>query len=474
MKKRILALILAGMMLFGGTISAETISDGYDDFERLSSFGANLYIDESVTADYIMTEAIKKVINEKPELATELIKAAFQSLDEYSEFYTKEEYELFKKNLNKIVYGIGVVIQEQGDYVTVMSCVDDGGAKAAGVLPGDKIAKVNGQDVKGASVDKVQDLILGEIGTQVTVTFLRDGKELEFVITRKEVHGQTVAGEILEGGIGYIAIINFAQKTAEEFAKILWEFDQAGVTNIILDLRNNPGGYLDSAVDIARMTVPAGTIVKTTYRDGISSGEIVSKLTDPKFKFCVLINKNSASAAEVLASAMGESGVGHLVGEISYGKGVIQSMFEMPDGCAFKITTGRYFTRDGHDINGNGIEPHEFIENSTEPIDLTKFHTFDYKTKPNIGDASQNVRAAKERLKIMGYYSGSIDDTFEPEFHNVIYKFQEDSGLGAYGVLDIATQVKMENLFYKIEVEVDDQLRYAYKYFGGNPDDLGI
>lgn len=474
MKKRLLALILAGMMLFGGTISAETMSDGYDDFERLSSFGANLYIDESVTADYIMTEAIKKVINEKPELATELIKAAFQSLDEYSEFYTREEYELFKKNLDKIVYGIGVVIQEQGDYVTVMSCVDDGGAKAAGVLPGDKIAKVNGQDVKGASIDKVQDMILGEIGTQVTVTFLRDGKEVEFVITRKEVHGQTVAGKILEGGIGYIAIINFAQKTAEEFAKILWEFDQAGVKNIILDLRNNPGGYLESAVDIARMTVPAGTIVKTAYRDGISSGEIVSKLTDPKFKFCVLINKNSASAAEVLASAMGESGVGHLVGEISYGKGVIQSMFEMPDGCAFKITTGRYFTRDGHDINGNGIEPHEFIENSTEPIDLSKFHTFDYKTKPYIGDVSQNVRAAKERLKIMGYYSGSINDTFEPEFHNVIYKFQQDSGLGAYGVLDIATQVKMENLFYKIEVEVDDQLMYAYKYFGGNSDDLGI
>ncbi len=474
MKKRFLALILAGMMLFGSVASADTVSHGYDNFERMSSVGANLYIDDGVTADYIMTEALRKVINEKPELATELIKAAFQSLDEYSEFYTKEEYELFKKNLDKIVYGIGVIIQEQGDYVTVMSCVDDGGAKAAGVLPGDKIAKVNGQDVKGAGIDKVQDLIVGELGTQVTVTFLRGDKELEFVITRKEVHGQTVAGEILEGRIGYIGIINFAQKTAEEFSKILWEFDQAGVTNIILDLRNNPGGYLDSAISIAQMIVPQGTIVKTAYRDGISSGELVSKLTNPKFKFCVLINRNTASAAEVLASAMGESGVGHLVGEISYGKGVIQSMFEMPDGCAFKITTGRYFTRDGHDINGNGIEPHEFIENSTELIDLTKFQTFDYKTKPYIGTVSQNVRAAKERLKVMGYYTGSIDDTFEPEFHDVIYKFQAENGLGAYGVLDIATQVKMENIFYKIEVEVDDQLMYAYEYLGGNPEDLGI
>lgn len=472
MKKRLLAIILSGMMLLGSTANAETLSEGYDSFERMSSFGANLYIDESVTADYLMSEALKKVINEKPELATELIKAAFSSLDEYSEYYTKEEYELFRKNIDKIVYGIGVVIQQNGDYVTVMSVVDDGGARAAGVMPGDKIAKVNGVDVKGASIDKVQDLIVGELGTEVTVTFLRDDKEIEFTITRKEVRGQTVGSQILPGKIGYITIINFAQYTASEFSEILWQFDQAGIKNIILDLRNNPGGYLDSAVSIAQMTVPQGTIVKTAYRDGLSSGEVVSKLASPKFKFCVLINKNTASAAEVLASAMGESGVGHLVGEISYGKGVIQSMYTMPDGSAFKITTGRYFTREGHDINGNGIEPHEFVENSLKPIDLTKFHTFDYKTKPNIGDVSTNVRAAKERLKVMGYYQGTIDDTFEPEFHNVIYKFQAENDLGAYGQLDIATQVKMENIFYKIEVEYDDQLMYAYEYFGGNPEEL--
>lgn len=474
MKKRLLSLVLSGFMLLSTATYAQTESSGYDEFERMSSYGANLYIDDSVTTEYIMTEALKKVINEDPDLAIKLIKAGFQSLDEYSEYYTSEEFELFKKNLDKIVYGIGVVIQQIDDYVTVMSCLDDGGAKAAGVQPGDKISKVDGVEVKGESVDKVQDLIVGELGTQVTVTFLRGEQELECEITRKEVRGQTVAGEILKGDIGYIAIINFAQNTAEEFAKVLEEFDQAGITNIILDLRNNPGGYFDSAIEIAKMTVPEGTIVTTEFRDEAEGGKVVSELKNPKYKFCVLINKNTASSSEILASAMGESGVGHLVGEISYGKGVIQTMYEMWGGSAFKITTGKYFTRNGHDINENGIEPHEFVENTTKPIDITKYQTFDYKTKPYIGDVSTNVLAAKERLTILGYYNGKIDDIFEPEFADVIYKFQAENELGPYGVLDISTQVKIENVFYKIQVEQDDQLIYAYEYFGGNREDLGI
>lgn len=474
MKKRILALILSAVMTFGCVASAETISLGYDQFERMSSYGANLYIDPSVTTEYIMTEALKTVINENPELATELIKAGFASLDEYTEFYTAEEYELFQKNLNKIVFGIGVVIQELEGYVTVMSVVDDGGAKAAGVMPGDKIIRVDGVDVAGETVDKVQDLVVGDIDTEVTVAFLRGDKEFECVITRKEVRGVTVSSEILEGKIGYISMINFAQNTADEFAQVLWEFDQAGITKIILDLRNNPGGYLDAALEIARMTVPEGPILTAVYRNEAESGTAYSYLKNPKYEFCVLINRNSASAAEVLASAMGESGVAHLAGEISYGKGVIQGMYEMWDGTAFKITTGKYYTRNGHDINGNGIEPHEYVENSTRPIDLTRYKTFDYKTKPTIGTVSQNVRAAKERLRVMGYYYGPINDTFEPEFAAVIYKFQEESGLGPYGVLDISTQVKMENTFYKIREEVDDQLKYAYEYLGGNPDDLDL
>ena len=472
-KRRLIAVFLLVATLFGKPAFAE-YEEGYDIFERFSSFAANLYIDETVTTDDVMQEALRAVLKEKPELVNELIKAGFQSLDDYSEYYTAEEYELFRKNMDHIVYGIGVIIQQIDEYVTVMSVVSGGGAESAGVIPGDKISKVNGVDAKGLSVDKVQDMVLGELGTKVTITFLREGMEFDREIVRQEVRGTTVGGTILEGKIGYIDIINFAENTAGEFSELLWEFDAAGVTDIILDLRNNPGGYLGSAVDVARQIVPEGVIVNTVYREEINNESFHSNLKEKKYNFCVLINENTASAAEVLASALSESGAGILIGQQSYGKGVIQSMFQMTDGTAFKITTGKYFTRNGNDINGGGIEPDEYIENETRLIDLTRYKTFDYKTKPMVGSVSQNVQAAKERLRILGYYHGAVDESFDADLAAAITNFQADNELYPYGVLDISTQVKIENTFYKIEEEVDTQLIYAYEYFGGSREALGF
>jgi len=466
------SLFLAGIMVFGNTVLAQTSSDGFDSFERMSNYAANLYINEGITGDYLMDEALKKVINEKPELAGELIKAAFSSLDEYSEYYTPEEYLLFKQNINHIVYGIGVVIQKMGDYVTVMSVVDGGGAENAGILPEDKISKVNGIDVKGDSVDKVQNLVVGELGTEVTITFLRGDMEFEKTITRQEVTGSTVSGAILDGNIGYIQIVNFGSNTDIEFFEVLSDFDAEGITDIILDLRGNPGGYLASAVNIACNIVPKGAICSTIYRNEEENEIFISELEETKYDFAVLIDKNSASAAEVLASAIKDSDAGILIGETSYGKGVIQQMFEMLDGSAFKVTTGRYFTRNGLDINGNGIVPDEAVDNTTKRIDITKYSTFDYKNKPKVGEGSPNVFAAKERLQLMGLYNGKLDENFDVELENSIRTFQAANGLYPYGVLDISTQVKIENSFYILEEVVDRQLIFAYEYFGGVEENL--
>jgi len=473
-KTKLISVILSAMVLFSNTALAKTeeVNNEYDRFEAISNYAANLYIDDSLTADDIMNAGLKEALKDNPELMTQLIKAELKSLDDYSEYYTADEYELFNANLNHIVYGIGVIIQQVDDYVTVMTVLSGGGAEAAGVEIGDKIAKVDGVDVKGVTVDKVQDLVVGEIDTDVTVTFLRDEKEFTCTITRKEVKGTTVSSMILDGNIGYISIVNFAGSTYDEMTAVLQEFDKENVKKIIIDLRDNPGGYLDAAVNIASYFVPKGLIVSTVYRSEWENETYYSDLEKTKYDLCVLVNENTASAAEVLSSAIQDSKAGIIVGHKTYGKGVIQQMYKLSDGCAFKITTGKYFTRNGVDINGNGIEPNEYIDNSTKRIDLSKYQTFDYKNKPSVGMSSLNVKAAKERLRALGYYFGAVDEVFDTILEKAITDFQADNELFPYGVLDISTQVKIENLFYKLEEPVDDQLIYAYEYFGGNKDNL--
>ena len=469
--KKLTALTITFVLLLSQSVFADTDAD-YEKIEQIMNYAANLYIDDSVTGSEIMSGAIKKMIETNPDFATELIKAGFLGLDEYSEFYTAEEYALFKKNMNHILYGIGVVIQQSGDYVRVMSVLEDGAAKKAGVAEGDDIAIVDGVDVKGASVDKVQDLVVGELGTEVTVTFLRDGREITYTMKRGEVKGDTAGYTVLEGNIAYIKIVNFSTNTANEVDKILDKLDEEGITNIILDLRDNPGGYLEPAINIASFFVPEGIIVSTIYRSEWENETFYSKLAKAKYELAVLVNENTASAAEVLASAIQDSGAGTLIGKKTYGKGVIQQMYEVWDGCAFKITTGKYYTRNGADINERGIEPDEIIENTTRKIDLSRYTAFDYVNKPSVGAKTENTKAAKERLRIMGYYQGTVDDNFDNALYNAVCDFQKDSGLFPYGVLDISTQKKLQEVFSQTDERVDSQLIRAYIRFGGKVQNL--
>ena len=468
--KKLFALVTAILLTFTWTSFAA--EDEYDNIEQIFNYAANLYIDDAVTGSDIMGEAIKSLFEEDPDLASKLLKAGFASLDDYSEFYTAEEYELFNKNINHIVYGIGVIIQQTGDYVRVMSVLDDGAAKAAGVMEGDEIAKVDGVDVKGESIDKVQDMVVGELDTEVTVTFLRDGREVTYTMKRGEVKGVTVGHSVLKGDIGYLRIVNFSRDTANEVADALEDFDSKGVTNVIIDLRDNPGGYLDQAVYVASFFVPEGIIVSTVYRSEWENESFYSRQTNLKYNPVVLVNENTASAAEVLASAIQDSEAGILIGEKTYGKGVIQQMFEIWDGCAFKLTTGKYYTRNGRDINGGGIEPDEEIYNTTKKIDMSRYTAFDYTNKPQTGDYSGNTKAAKERLRILGYYQGDVDDYYDSLLAKAVSEFQEENELFPYGVLDISTQKKLEEVFSDLDEIVDNQIIRAYGYFGGNPTEL--
>lgn len=476
--RKFLAAFMASVMMIPATVFAEDTSSetqavdnpNYSYFATLMNYASQLYIDDSITADELISAAFEKAMNDNPEFLDELIKAGFASLDEYSEYYTQEEFDSYINTLNHVFYGIGVVIQKIGDYVEVSNVLEDGSANENGVAIGDKISKVNGEDVAGKSLDYVQTLITGELGTEVEITVLRDDKELTFTLDRRPVSDMTVNYAILEGNIGYISIINFAEKTDVEFADALAKMDEEGITNIILDLRNNPGGYLTSAVNLAKMIVPEGIIVQTMYRQEEKNETFYSELKDPKYKFAVLINQNTASAAEILAGAMQDSGIGTLIGETSYGKAVIQEMYRLPEG-GFKLTTGHYLTRDGHEINKKGIEPDEYVVNVTRPVDVSNYTPFDYQIKWKLGDNSESVKAAKERLRGLGYYAGEINTEFDEALEAAVWQFQFDAGLYPYGVLDISTQTSIENEFAQTEELVDRQFDAAYEFFGGVVED---
>lgn len=468
--KRITAAAAAAAMLFCSTAFAAEENTAYDYFTRLMTYASQLYIDENVSADELIKNALDNALEENPDMLIKLIKAGFSSLDEYTEYYTPEEYVSFINNMNHTFYGIGVVIQKKDRYVEIAACMEDGSAYAAGMQMGDKIIKVDGTDVVDKPLDVVQSMVTGELNTEVNITVQRGDSQLDFKLIRRPVSTNTVSYGIFEGNIGYIDIINFAKDTDAEFEKALGYMEENGVSEIILDLRDNPGGYLAAAVNIAETIVPEGVIVQTMYRDETKSETFYSKLKNPKFRFAVLVNQNTASASEVLSGALQDSGVGYLIGQKTYGKAVIQEMFTLREG-AFKITTGHYLTRDGHEINKIGIEPNESVANTEKQVNMANYTPFDYKIKWKVGESGDPVKAAKERLRRMGYYAGELDTSFDEALEKAVNDFQADAGLYPYGVLDISTQVAIENEFYKTQKDVEDnQIKAAYAYFGGNPE----
>lgn len=454
---------------------AGKVSVGYQAYELISKYIADLYLDDTYTAEDIMNIGISSYLGENGDTAlVALLKAALHSLDDYSDFYTYSEYVEYTNNLNKTFYGLGINMQQAGEYVEIVGFVEEGGlAEQSGFKVGDKILKVDGINVVGSSTSEVRNLVIGELGTTVLITVLRDGNEVEITGTRTAVNDSTVTGGILEGDIGYIKISSFSANTSDEFADVAETLRSSGVSNVILDLRNNPGGLLSSAVEIAKQIVPSGKIVDVEYRDENLNYTYESNLDAAPFKMVVLVNENTASSAEILASSIQESKAGILMGEQTYGKAVIQSTYRLNNGMVLKLTIGQYLTRNGNKINGEGLTPDEYVTNYTKKIDTTGYTKFDFLTPVSAGNSGTNVTAAKERLSILGYYIGNLgNDVFNIDLVDALKRFQSDNGLTDTGVLDVPTQIKLKEVFEQLETTVDIQMQEAYKYFGGNIDNL--
>ena len=481
--RKITAAVLSVVITASGTVFAapatktdETEYSGeYQAFEQIAEYVAERYIDDSYTKEEIMAQGLSDLLENNSPLLIELLKSTLESMDDYSEFYTAEEFKKFQNMINKTFYGIGITMRQDGkDYVEITGFVEgNDNAEKAGFKVGDRIYKVDGTDVTGWKMDDVRAKVIGEEGTTVKITVLRDGKEIELTATRVAVNETTVYSGVLQGDVGYIQITSFNGETAEDFEESLDMMREENVEKIILDLRNNGGGLVSAAIDIGKKIVPKGKIIDVKYRQSEYNETYMSNLAKKEFDFVVLVNEHTASASEILASAMQDSGAGVLVGTTTFGKAVIQNTFPLTNGSMFKLTVGQYITRNGNEINHKGITPDTYVENVTSKIDTSAYTPFDFATRSALGMNNDNVRAAKEKLRMLGYYDGDAEKSiFDEELKESVRSFQQANDIFSYGVLDIPTQERIDELFSDIDVTSDEQLKTAYKMFGGDVNNL--
>jgi len=285
-------------------------------------------------------------------------------LDPHSAYLNPEEYKKLKVSTDGQFGGIGVKIQMEHGYLHVVSPIDDTPAARAGVQPGDKITRVNGKSVKSMGMADSIDEIRGKPGSKIKLTILSEGqaKPIHLELTREDIQVESVKSHLIEPGYGYIRITQFTKETAEGMDKALKSLKKetdGDIKGIVLDLRNNPGGVLDAAVKVVDDFVNKGTIVSTHGRtaknDHTFSATPGDKLNGAPI--VVLVNRGTASAAEIVSGALKDNHRALVMGRRTFGKGVVQTVIPVDAGHALKLTTARYFTPDGTSIQAEGITP---------------------------------------------------------------------------------------------------------------------
>lgn len=345
-------LMSCGLRAYGTSLGRESVSK---DVERKIS-GLRELIDAKYLGDV-----------DDSELEEGIYKGLVSGLeDPYSVYYDEEETKSMMESNEGEYCGIGAVLTRNMDtgIITLVQIYDDSPAMEAGLEADDILYKVEDKEVTGEDLTEVVSHIKGEKGTEVQLTVLRgdDNKEVTVTAVRNTVQVQTVKHEMKNDGIGYLAVSEFDLVTYEQYKEALADLENQGMKGLVVDLRNNPGGNLETVCDILDLMLPEGLIVYTEDKEGNRD----EKKSDEEHQFClpmvVLMNGNSASASEIYAGAIQDYGTGKIIGTQSYGKGVVQQIFMLKDGTSVKLTIAEYFTPKGRNINGKGISPDVEVE----------------------------------------------------------------------------------------------------------------
>lgn len=364
--KGVLVGIIISAIVAAGCRFGLQIADNMDDTVEIKDSDSELLNSTSESKIATIEDLIEEYYLEDVDYDS-LTEGVYEGLlggldDPYSVYYTAEEYESLMESTSGTYCGIGVVVQQNTDtgVITVIN-IFDGAPSEDKILTGDIICAVDGEDIDGEDLTSVVSMIKGEKGTTVKITVYRNGEYIDYDIERSQIDVPTVVYDMLDDNIGYIQISEFEENTYDQFVEAYEELESQGMESIVFDLRDNPGGLYSVVVDMLDYILPEGTLVYTEDKNGERETEY-SDADCIDIPLAVLINGNSASASEIFAGAIKDYGAGKIVGTTSFGKGIVQRIYPLSDGSAVKLTISKYYTPNGNNIHGIGIEPDIEVE----------------------------------------------------------------------------------------------------------------
>ncbi|MCL5780594.1 MAG: S41 family peptidase [Firmicutes bacterium] len=343
-----LAIVLVSMVFVILLILGGTVAGNYKGLGNL------VKVVTLVKGQYLFEVAPEKLVEGA-------IKGVVESLDDpYSVYLDAKTYSSLQEQIRGSFGGIGVLVGVREHYLTVVKPFPNTPAAEKGIKAGDIIMQIGDQPTKDMDTETAVNLMRGPVGSKIELTIIREGvkEPLKINLTREEISVPTVEGRMLpnENNVGYIAISQFTENTGEELVESLQELRKEGMEGLVLDIRDNPGGELNSAIKIADQFLAKGPIMHIDYRIG-RDHTFNAEPDQLDLPLVVLVNKGSASASEILAGAVKDAGVGTLVGTKTFGKGVVQTVFPLDNGAGLKLTTARYLTPEKQDIHKKGITP---------------------------------------------------------------------------------------------------------------------
>jgi carboxyl-terminal processing protease len=447
----LLVFLTAGITTFAlasGDEKVVTVGNERKEFDKLYS------VFDTLKKDYFKDIKDTKLINGA-------INGMIESLDDpYSDYMNEDEANSFHQSISPSFEGIGAEISEKDGHIVIMTPLKGSPAEKAGLKPNDKVITVDGKSLQGMSSTEAVTLIRGKKGTKVELAILRPGMEepINVSIIRDTIPVQTVYGEMLADGIAHVQITTFSSSTTEDLVKVLTEMEGQGMKGLVLDLRQNPGGLLDQAINISSMFVPNGKIIfKVEDRAGKVQEYKSNNKQNSTIPLVVVIDKGSASASEIFAAAVSESAGIPLVGETSFGKGTVQRAQDFPDGSNIKFTTEKWLTPKGNWIHKKGVKP----DYEVAMPDYASLQIIDPEKEWKISSSSNEVKSAQKMLKVIGYDPGREDGFYDENTEKAVKSLQNDAQIEANGVLTgKTTMILMDKLRTQIE-QNDTQITKA-------------